>query len=640
VSTQSYDSLVLADNPQTYWKMDEASGLVVADAKGVSPVSFPDATSLLRGQPAIAPGLGLSLKVSGTQKTAAGPGPAAIVNAPFSLEMWVAPSRAGYPNASLYDSWPSIFTAGLFDPAWTQTHYTDFGVGVTATLRADQPQPEALVGVNTLLAPVVTANMACHLVVVVDATNVAFYENGALLGTVAHGIVNPRGWGPGNTPRLLLGPADVNDCFQGRASNWALYTHALTAAQVQAHWDNAQTVYVPPPQGWTMALSATPAGGSVLTPGDALTYNLAVQNTGGTVLSGQTATLDLASPLKSATLGALPSGVTAAGSMLSWAIPAVALGASASVAIPLTVNAGAWEQTLTAIATAGPNGTPATAQVSHTTIAEPFTGAIRATPTVLTGLPPRVEVYIEGTALSGALTTLERVLPDGTATVVRGVRDYPTTGPIYVTDFEPPFYVDLRYRATATKGSTVEVSALSPPVRLEYNMGWLSDPLTPGSGVRVYVQDGGWHEQARSVGQDVFHPLGRPYPVAVSGVRHKPTYAIRLTSASDADTATIRAMLERAQPALLRLAEPRYGGWTGGYVALGEWKEQRWADTFSKRTRVFDVPCWEVESPTAGAVISLWTWGDVSANYAKWDNVRTSKDSWATLLRNPTPGPR
>jgi hypothetical protein len=431
-----------------------------------------------------------------------------------------------------------------------------------------------------------------------------------------------------------------------------------------------------------------------------------------------------------------------------------------------------------------------------------------ATPTVQPGLPPRIEVYLTGPELSGALTTLERVLPDGTATVVRGVQSYPTTGPIYVTDYEAPFYTDLRYRATAvstvtqtsygpnqsvfptgqvgvsttdtagyTVGNDVTIAAagqvtavrylrpanatgvnkpvklwtspaggvlatavtdatttagwkvayfaapvavsagqkvratidnaagvlhndvksgtivsgdltLNPPnsyyndpgqlgafpthlgswnyyldlvfqkttgtspagtittsplsgvVRVELNAGWLSDPLTPGSGVRVYVNDGGWHEQSRPVNQDVFQPLGRPYPVVVSGVRKKPVYAIRLTSGSDTDTATIRRLLESAQPALLRMADSRYGGWTGGYVALGEWKEQRWANSFAKRTRVFDVPCWEVESPTASAVISLWTWGDVLANYSTWGQVRTSKDSWATLLRNPTPGPR
>jgi hypothetical protein len=123
-------------------------------------------------------------------------------------------------------------------------------------------------------------------------------------------------------------------------------------------------------------------------------------------------------------------------------------------------------------------------------------------------------------------------------------------------------------------------------------------------------------------------------------MRKAPSYTIRLTSASDTNTVTIRSLLTHAQPALLRMADPRYGGWSGGYVALGEWKEVRWATSFAKRTRVFEVPCWEVESPTASAVISLWTWGDVLEGYSTWGQVATSKDSWATLLRNPTPGPR
>jgi hypothetical protein len=226
--------------------------------------------------------------------------------------------------------------------------------------------------------------------------------------------------------------------------------------------------------------------------------------------------------------------------------------------------------------------------------------------------------------------------PNSYFNVVNNLGTYPTSLGSW------NYYIDLVFQKTTgtSPAGTVTTSPLSAVVRMCFNVAWLSDPLNPGSGVRVYVQDEGWDEHERHVDQDVFQPLGRRYPVVVSGMRKEPSYTIRLTTNDDSDTETIRTMLEQAQPALLRMAEARYGGWSGGYVAMGAWKEQRWSATFAKRTRVFEIPCWEVESPTAGAVISLWHWSDVLESYSTWGQVRTSKDSWATLLRNPTPGPR
>lgn len=263
--------------------------------------------------------------------------------------------------------------------------------------------------------------------------------------------------------------------------------------------------------------------------------------------------------------------------------------------------------------------------------------ALSATATVKPGLPPQVEVYLQGAELSGGLTTLYRVTPDGAQVVVRGVKNYPTSGPLYVVDFEAPFDVDVRYQVVSVKANVTTTSPLSNVVRLYQDMAYLSDPLTPGSGVRVYVADGSWVEQERQVTQDVFMPLGRRWPVAVSGVRKAPSYSIGLTHPGDTETATIRRLLETANPALLRMSDARYGGWTGGYIATGAWKEKRWANSFAKRTRVFELPVVEVQSPSASAVISLWNWSDVKSLYSTWGAVRAGKPNWAELLRNPTP---
>lgn len=100
---------------------------------------------------------------------------------------------------------------------------------------------------------------------------------------------------------------------------------------------------------WTLAKSAKTANGDPLPngatvrPGDTITYVLTATNTGKVTLDGLVVSDDASQLLNSAKLqGALPAGVTRAGSTLSWKVPPVAPGASESVEYSVSVKSDAY----------------------------------------------------------------------------------------------------------------------------------------------------------------------------------------------------------------------------------------------------------------------------------------------------------
>jgi uncharacterized repeat protein (TIGR01451 family) len=126
-----------------------------------------------------------------------------------------------------------------------------------------------------------------------------------------------------------------------------------------------------------LALSASRSG--AVAPGTALTYTLTATNTGKVPLAGTVVTLDLADVLDDATLGALPAGVSASGTTLTWTVPTtpVTTGANvATVSIPVTVRADAGSARLVARAASSSLGTTCASCTAAATVpTQAFAGA-------------------------------------------------------------------------------------------------------------------------------------------------------------------------------------------------------------------------------------------------------------------------
>jgi hypothetical protein len=160
---------------------------------------------------------------------------------------------------------------------------------------------------------------------------------------------------------------------------------------------------------WPVKFNLDVAGPtSQVSAGDAVSYTLSARNTGKVAMpaSGTVITVDLADVLDDATIGTLPTGATLDGTLLTWTVPATALAATASVAIPVTVDADATGSTLKPVARAStlggtcldcaPDVIIGTAPISPAPIPT-ITGG---TPTVGTPLTADTTGWADGTAFT------------------------------------------------------------------------------------------------------------------------------------------------------------------------------------------------------------------------------------------------
>ena len=105
-----------------------------------------------------------------------------------------------------------------------------------------------------------------------------------------------------------------------------------------------------------MVKSSVPADGATVRPGDVVTYTLTVTNTSQALVREALVIDDLSDVLDDSTLAPLGAGLTLDGTKLTWAVPFVAPGASATVSYSVTVSPGAWGHTLRNVATPGTDG--------------------------------------------------------------------------------------------------------------------------------------------------------------------------------------------------------------------------------------------------------------------------------------------
>ena len=111
-----------------------------------------------------------------------------------------------------------------------------------------------------------------------------------------------------------------------------------------------------PTPHYTLTKSSDPASGETVQPGGTITYTLTAHNDSQGVVSGAVVTDDLSDVLDDATLDAVPADASVSGTTLTWNVPTLQPGESATLSYTVTVNADAFNQTLHNVATPGVGG--------------------------------------------------------------------------------------------------------------------------------------------------------------------------------------------------------------------------------------------------------------------------------------------
>jgi uncharacterized repeat protein (TIGR01451 family) len=108
---------------------------------------------------------------------------------------------------------------------------------------------------------------------------------------------------------------------------------------------------------WTLAKTSDPVSGSVVNPGQTITYTLSATNDSGAPVTGATATDAMGAVLDHAALsGVLPASLALAGSVATWQVPTLAPGETRSVSFSVVVDADAAGVTIDNVVTPGAGG--------------------------------------------------------------------------------------------------------------------------------------------------------------------------------------------------------------------------------------------------------------------------------------------
>ena len=111
-----------------------------------------------------------------------------------------------------------------------------------------------------------------------------------------------------------------------------------------------------PTPHYTLTKTSDPASGATIQPGDTVTYTLTTHNDSDGVVSGAVVTDNLSAVLDNATLGTVGAGGAITGTTLTWTVPTLQPGGTATLSYTVTVNDGAWGVALRNVATPGPGG--------------------------------------------------------------------------------------------------------------------------------------------------------------------------------------------------------------------------------------------------------------------------------------------
>jgi hypothetical protein len=221
-----YSNTVLGDGPSGYWRLGETSGATASDAAGLNPGTYRNGAVLAQASLLPADSANRSVRFDGTNDYVGIPSSSSLSPAArVSVEAWIKPNAL--PSAGNFASVASK----------PESYSLQFnGTRLEFTIMQNKVR-------NRLLAPVgaIVAGQAYHLVGTYDGTTQRLYLNGVEVAKASlTGAITT------NTNSLDIGSwSEGTEAFNGTIDDVSVYTSALSAARVSAHY--AAATGGPPP---------------------------------------------------------------------------------------------------------------------------------------------------------------------------------------------------------------------------------------------------------------------------------------------------------------------------------------------------------------------------------------------------------
>jgi hypothetical protein len=248
--TGGYQATILAHAPKGYWRLGETGlfpiqptaaanlGTLGAQAIGLHTIG-----TLMQQPGALVGSASKSVDFQGTKLMYAPPARCSPA-APYTVEAWVR------PNITYTGTAASAVPLGSIDLDYNRSGWLFYqrGNGWSWWLGDGTGYKISLDPVST-----VTAGTWYHLVGTYDGTTARFYVNGAEVASGASALPVPNP----SQPFTVGGRYDGSFLFNGRVDEVAVYTSALSAADILAHYNNGISA-TPSPAYDTLILAHSP----------------------------------------------------------------------------------------------------------------------------------------------------------------------------------------------------------------------------------------------------------------------------------------------------------------------------------------------------------------------------------------------
>lgn len=230
-TANAYSQAVLADSPVVYYQFDEGSGATEAvDTSGNGNTGIYD--NILLGSAGATAGMGYAAEFNGSNSFVAVPPLAGAVslggggNDQFTIECWINPQSIAGAAIYTYDGWDT----GALHFLWNWT-----GPGIQFSLNGNTTPGTTVFDSN----PPISTGQWTYVAAVYHSDNttsdVIVYINGQSIGTNVFTTAVPVDFEPAEIGAWSNGGRN----FSGWMDEFAIYTNALSAAQVQDHYNAA-----------------------------------------------------------------------------------------------------------------------------------------------------------------------------------------------------------------------------------------------------------------------------------------------------------------------------------------------------------------------------------------------------------------